>query len=277
MIYRELSKTRFLSRDLRERLVEMAEQERRHYEFWRKYTDRCELNHSRLRLEIFLIKILVLLMGVTFTVKFLERHEKRVIEIYKRVRDSIRKEDLYLYDAMIADEEEHEEKLSSELPEGRIKYLSFTVLGLSDALIEIAGIHAGTLGVYSDTVKAGLAGLVAGVAASIAMASAAYAQAKQLSGVGRASVASLYTGLSYLLTAIVLALPYFLIHDIFIALIISLGLSIVILTYISLYSMFLFERSFKRELLETSSIIFGATVVLYFFGEFVRRVLGFTV
>jgi len=274
-IYEELSRSRIIRNEsMKKKLIEMAEEEMRHYEFWKRYSEKCRVNKFRLRLKIFLVKILVLLMGITFTIKWLERHEKNVIETYIRVRKNISDKDLGEYDLMIKDEKEHEDFLINSLDEGRIKYLSFTVLGLSDALIEIAGIHAGTLGVYSDTIKAGLAGLVAGVAASIAMSSAAYAQSKQLSGSLRPGLAAMYTGIAYLLTAVLLALPYFLIHEIFLALAISLILSIGVLAYISLYSMILMERSFLRELTETTLIIFGATIVLYLFGEFVNRALG---
>ncbi|MEM3960290.1 MAG: ferritin family protein [Sulfolobales archaeon] len=277
MIYMELSRMRLLSDPLRRSLSRMAEQERAHYEFWKKYAGECKIRSLRLKLEIFLLKIMVLIMGVTFVVKSLERHEKDVIKTYERARDHIKKEDLPEFERIIGEERDHEENLLLEVPEGRIKYMSFTVLGLSDALIEIAGIHAGTLGVYSNTFMAGLAGLVAGVAASIAMASAAYAQAKQLPDVGRAGIASLYTGISYMITAVLLALPYFMIHDILLALFTSLAISIGILAYISLYSMIILERSFTRELAETTLIIFGATAVLYIFGEFVRGILGITI
>ncbi len=275
MIYRELSNSRVVrNENMRKKLIVMAEEERRHYELWRRYTDKCRINSLRLKLKMLLVKILVILMGVTFTIKWLERHEKRVIDTYLMIREHIPEKDLEEFNRMINDEKDHEDFLVNSLDERRIKYLSFTVLGLSDALIEIAGIHAGTLGVYSDTIKAGLAGLVAGVAASIAMSSAAYAQSKQLGGSLRPGIAAIYTGIAYLLTAVLLALPYFMIHDIFIALFISLALSILVLAYVSLYSMVLMERSFVREMLETSLVIFGATIVLYFFGELVNKLLG---
>ena len=275
-IYEELSRSRVVSSDMRKKLVEMAEEEKRHYEFWRRYASSCRINDLRVRLKIIFIKILVLLMGVTFAIKWLERHEKNVVKIYVEARSNINSSDLSEYDEMINDEREHEDFLVNSLNEGRVKYLSFTVLGLSDALIEIAGIHAGTLGVYSDTVKAGLAGLVAGAAASIAMASAAYAQSKQMTGM-RPSAAAAYTGIAYLLTAVTLAIPYFIIHDILLALMVSIGLSIIILAYISLYSMVLLERSFIRELSETTLIIFGATAAMYFLGEAIRRFIGISI
>src|SRR3989442_13860801 len=87
--------------------------------------------------------------------------------------------------------------------------MSFIVLGLADAVVEISGIHAGSLGIYGKTELAGLAGIIAWLAASIAMASAAYAQAKQ-GFEGSAKWSAIYTGVSYMITAVLLALPSFL-------------------------------------------------------------------
>ncbi|MCS6768628.1 MAG: VIT1/CCC1 family protein [Candidatus Nitrosocaldus sp.] len=266
-IYSALASSSLTHAALKGRLALMAEQEYRHYEFWRRYADGVVVKEPRARLLV--MKLLALIMGITFVVKMLERHENRVIEGYKELLHVVEDEDKRMLEGIIGDEEEHESSLVENINEGRVRYLGFTVLGLSDALIEIAGIHAGTLGVYTDTFKAGLAGLIAGVAASIAMASAAYNQAKQTEGV-RASSAATYTGIAYVVTALLLALPYFLVHDVLEALIISLLISIAILAYIALYSHVLFNRNFFRELGETTGIIFGATLALYAFGEFIR-------
>jgi len=269
--YNELASLSVISSDLRARLMEMAMQERRHYEFWSRFIDGYELKRSafRFRFRVILLKILALIMGITFVIKMLEMHEGKVINEYKSVMEYLKDEDKNMLAGIIKEEEEHENTLIENINEGRVRYLGFTVLGLSDALIEIAGIHAGTLGIYTDTFKAGLAGLVAGVAASIAMASAAYNQAKQSEGV-KASSAATYTGIAYVITALLLALPYFMVHDLLEALLISLLISIAILAYIALYSHVLFNRNFFRELGETTGIIFGATLALYVFGEAIR-------
>ncbi|MEM3124465.1 MAG: hypothetical protein QXM95_01460, partial [Candidatus Nitrosocaldus sp.] len=253
---------------LKDRLALMAEQEYRHYKFWSRYANGLTVREPRTK--ALMMKFLALIMGITFVVRMLERHESSVIEGYKGLLHIMKDEnDRRMLEGIIDEEEKHESSLVENISEGRVRYLGFTVLGLSDALIEIAGIHAGTLGVYTDTFKAGLAGLIAGVAASIAMASAAYNQAKQTEGV-KASSAATYTGLAYVVTALLLALPYFLVHDILEALLISLMISVAILAYIALYSHVLFNRNFFRELGETTGIIFGATLALYAFGELIR-------
>ena len=69
------------------------------------------------------------------------------------------------------------------------------MLGLADALVEVTAIYTGSLGVYHSTMLTGLAGIIAGAAASISMASAAYLQAKQ-GFKGSPFVAAGYTGSS---------------------------------------------------------------------------------
>jgi len=267
-VYTELANSSLTPPNLRPKLSSMAEQEYKHYEFWIKFLV-DEFKPRRPVLRIILLKFLAVIMGITFVVKLLENHEDKVIDGYKSIADYLNDKDKSMLEAIIKDEEEHESALLENINEGRVRYLGFTVLGLSDALIEIAGIHAGTLGIYTDTFKAGLAGLIAGVAASIAMASAAYNQAKQSDNV-KASSAATYTGIAYVITALLLALPYFIVHDILEALVISLLISIAILAYIALYAHVLFKRNFFRELGETTGIIFGATLALYVFGEAVR-------
>lgn len=207
-VYKKLSESRFeKNQNFKKTLSRLAEMEYRHYEFWSRYCP--ERKDSASGLKVNLIVLLRLALGVTFAVRYLERNEAKVIKKYKGLADLIPPEDKGPFEEMIADEESHEQEFSGQFEEPHIKYISFIVLGLADALVEIAGIHAGSLGIYNSTELAGLAGVVAGAAASIAMASAAYAQAK--SGFkGSASISAVYTGISYFVTAVVLAMPYFL-------------------------------------------------------------------
>jgi len=48
MIYRALSESRFVSENMRRKLEEMADQERRHHDFWRRYAqvDNCLIKLS---------------------------------------------------------------------------------------------------------------------------------------------------------------------------------------------------------------------------------------
>src|SRR5207302_1480149 len=127
---------------------------------------------------------------------------------------------------------------------------------------EISGIHAGTLGIYAKTELAGLAGVVAGMAASIAMASAAYAQAKQ-GFEGSAKWSAIYTGVSYMFTAIFLALPYFLTRSMVTALGVSLVVGVTLVAAMTYYDTVISARKFKRQFGEIAGIILAASFVLH--------------
>jgi len=255
-------------------LSNLATMEQNHYVFWKKYCPDKEIKASSVR--IYLIAVLRLIFGVTFAVKYLERHETDTIKKYQALRDSIPQSDRKSFDAMIADEQEHERTLEEQFQEPHLKYLSFIVLGLADALVEIAGIHAGSLGIYNSTELAGLAGIIAGAAASVAMASAAYAQAKA-GFTGSAAMSAIYTGVSYFLTALLLATPYFLTKVMMYALSFSLAFGITLTAFTSFYSSVISGANFRKDFTEITSIILLATALLYIIGTIIRHFTGITV
>jgi VIT1/CCC1 family predicted Fe2+/Mn2+ transporter len=219
------------------------------------------------------IVLLRLILGLTFTLKLLERHEGKLHERYKKLAENIPPADMARFQSMMDSEEKQEDLLIGEIKENRVKYMSFIVLGLADAVVEISGIHAGSLGIYGETRLAGLAGIIAGLAASIAMASAAYAQAKQ-GFEGSAKWSAIYTGVSYMITAVLLALPYFLTLNMAGALASSLVIGVVLVAAMTFYDTVISGRRFKRQFAEISGIILAASLALFIIGTVVRQVLG---
>lgn len=273
-VYKRLSELKFGSRGFSKTLRRLSGMEYRHYVFWSKYCTGRKAGASKLK--VYLIVLVRFLLGVTFAVKFLERNEANTIKKYRGFQRLIPSRDKKQFSEMIADEEEHEVRFAEQFQEPHIKYISFIVLGLADALVEIAGIHAGSLGIYNSTELAGLAGIVAGAAASIAMASAAYAQAK--SGFkGSPTLSAIYTGISYFFTAVILATPYFLTKVMLAALATSLLLAIVLTAFISFYGAVISGAVFRKDFMEITGIILGATVALYFLGEAIRYLTGMTI
>ena len=203
----------------------------------------------------------------------MERHEGKLHERYKRIAESIPAADKARFQAMIESEENQEDLLIGEIQENRVKYMSFIVLGLADAVVEISGIHAGSLGIYGRTELAGLAGIIAGLAASIAMASAAYAQAKQ-GFQGSAKWSAIYTGVSYMITAVFLALPYFLTPNMAVALGASLVIGVILVATMTYYDTVISARHFKRQFGEIAGIILAASLALFLVGTLVGQYLG---
>lgn len=253
---------------------QLAVMERRHLEFWQKFVPgvQAKVNTGLIRRALFFKRI----FGLTFAIRYLERHEADSLKRYRAVADLVPPEDKAAFDGVLADEEKHESDLSSGIESSTIRYISFVVLGLADALVEITGIHAGSLGIYNKTEIAGLAGIIAGGAASLAMASAAYAQAKQ-GFKGSAKLSAAYTGVSYFLTALILATPYFLTSSQINAIGLSLTLAVVIVTFASYYSSVISMKPFLRDYVELLGILLAVTVALYLFGYVIRAETGITV
>jgi vacuolar iron transporter family protein len=269
-VYKALSR-RERNPEFKKALENIANGEQSHYEFWKTYALDAKVSAKRLRLYIILF--LRFILGLTFTLKFMERHEGKLHERYRRIAESIPLADKTRFQAMMDSEEGQEDLLIGKIHEDRVKYMSFIVLGLADAVVEISGIHAGSLGIYGETRLAGLAGIIAGMAASIAMGTAAYAQAKQ-GFQGSAKWSAIYTGVSYMITAVFLALPYFLTGSQLGALAASLVIGVILVATMTFYDTVISARPFKRQFGEIAGIILGASLALFIIGSAVGQYLG---
>jgi VIT1/CCC1 family predicted Fe2+/Mn2+ transporter len=276
-VYDRLSHGHFeKSPQSKEVLTSLSNTEKGHFEFWAKYIPE-ERNKIKIdRMMVTYVLFLRFLFGASFVVGYLEKREKKVIARYKSVSHLIPQEDRAQFDKIIQDEEEHESHFASQIHSGTVKYISFVVLGLADALVEIAGIHAGSLGFYKVTELTGLAGIIAGASASIAMASAAYVQAKQ-GFQGSARLSAVYTGVSYFISAVILATPYFFTKDQTTAIVSSLLAGVLIIAFVSYYNSVISNETFFRNFGELTGVMFGASLALYILGLVVSSIFHITI
>ncbi|HYC26392.1 MAG TPA: hypothetical protein VEB67_00025 [Nitrososphaerales archaeon] len=265
-LYDRLAKTISSDSPFEETLKQLSTTEHGHFEFWRKYVPDEEPKLAKLK--VYWVLFLRRFLGLTFATRYLDRHESKVVKEYQGVSGLIPASDKQAFDEMVADEKEHEKAFAMKIESSAVRYISFVVLGLADALLEISGIHAAFLGLFDKTEIVVLAGIVAGASASIAMASAAFAQAKA-GFKGSARLSAFYTGTSYFVTAILLATPYFLTGNMIFALSSSLFVAVVILAVTTYYNVVIQDKPFMRDFLEILLILFGATLVLFLFGSFV--------
>jgi len=265
-LYDRLAKTVGSDNPFADVLETLSATEHRHYEFWKKYVPKEEPKLAVLKLNwVFFLRRF---FGLTFATRYLDRHEADVVQQYEGLAPLIPEADRPAFDAMVADEKEHERAFAMKAESSAVQYISFVVLGLADALVEISGIHAGWLGLFQKTEIAGLAGVIAGGAASLAMASAAFAQAKQ-GFRGSARLSALYTGVSYFITALILAAPYFLTPIMLLALFSSLTLAVAILAITTWYSIVIQQKPFLKDFAEILAILFATTIVVFLLGAFV--------
>src|SRR5207253_10812867 len=77
--------------------------EQTHYEFWKTYAP--DVKVSAKRLGMYVIVVLRLILGLTFTLKVLERHEGRLHARHKRIVESIPAADMVGFRAVMGSEE----------------------------------------------------------------------------------------------------------------------------------------------------------------------------
>jgi len=271
-IYSALANSIVVRGNLRNALLRAAEDEYRHYSFWRRFTPGCEPRFAGVKKLLFMFA--AVLFGVTAVVKILERMEGDTSKLYARfaeehpeIGDEVEK--------MLRDEELHEKLFVESLDEKRVAYISSIALGISDALIELTGIYAGALGAFSNTLSAGLTGLLAGFSAAISMAVASYAQARHEKG-KNPKLAAFFTGSAYIAVVLVLAAPYFILQDLVAAFASMIIAALIVVAYMSYLSAILRDESFQREFVRTAGLILGVSALLYILGDVLSKLLGVT-
>ena len=256
----------------REALERLSAQEHTHYEFWKSLLPDAEAAKIRARwYTVWGLSFLRIALGVTFMTKFLESHENDAVQKYRDIAKSIPESHRERFAQVIEDEKSHEKALIAQLKEKRIAYMGFIVLGLADAIVEITGVHAGFLGVTGSTLIAGVAGIIVGFSAAISMGSAGYLQAKQDTEKS-AILSGFLTWASYFCSVVLLALPYFLIHVMIPAFIVSTSVGIVLVAGFTFYGAIVFDRKFWREFFETVGLMLGTALATFLLGTIVGAV-----
>jgi hypothetical protein len=110
-------------------LREMSAAEFAHYQFWKKISGKEVPPDS---VKIFFYTLMFRLLGLTFSVKLMEKGEKAGVKEYEA------------FDAVVPgaaklghEEQEHEDALSAMIKEDFLSYIGSIVLGLNDAMVEL--------------------------------------------------------------------------------------------------------------------------------------------
>ena len=198
VIYEEIAK--FAKGDTNKAtLRRLSQEEKAHYEIWKSYTG-IEMKPEAMK--VFKFKMLARILGFTFAVKLMENGEDHAQEEYARLASEVEES------VMIrSQEEEHEAALLQMLDEERLQYVGSMVLGLNDALVELTGSLAGFTFAMQNTSLIALSGLIIGISATFSMASSEFLAARS-EGRDDAFKSCTYTGIAYLVTVVLLILPY---------------------------------------------------------------------
>lgn len=253
-------------------LMEIADAEKRHYDIWKNYTN-ADVKPSKFL--IFWYVLLGRLLGYTFALKLMEKaqsafNQRGTAEVIEKLKETIQDVDI-----IIKDEEEHEQKLLELIDEEKLRYVGSMVLGLNDALVEFTGSLAGWTFAMQSNKLILLAGLITGVSATLSMASSEYLSAKNDNSPNPLK-ASIYTGIAYLATVLMLILPYGLLPDksYTMALFIMIGIVIVIIAGFNYYISVAQNLSFKSKFREMCTISLSVAFISFVIGLGVKRFLG---
>jgi vacuolar iron transporter family protein len=249
----------------REVLERIAQQELEHYGIWKRYTQQ-DVAPKTLRIWLYYLNARV--FGMTFAIKLMEGVERRAQGYDQALVDQIPETR-----QIMVNEENHERELIALIDEERLKYVGSVVLGLNDALIEFTGTLAGLTFALQNTQIIAVVGLIMGVAASLSMGASEYLSQRSDGGPTNPLKAAVYTGATYIMTVVLLILPFLLLSSPYYALVITLVGAVIIIVLFTFYISIAKDLLFWKRLGEMLLISLGIAAISFVIGVLIRTVL----
>ena len=248
-------------------LQRLAREEHAHNKIWEKYTG---IEMKPRKMKVFFYTLIARVLGFTFAVKLMERGEGNAQEEYALLAEEV-PESMEIH----RQEEEHEQALLQMLDEESLQYVGSMVLGLSDALVELTGSLAGFTLALQNTRLIALSGLIVGISATFSMASSEFLSARS-EGRTDAFKSCSYTGTAYLLTVVLLILPYLMFSttQYIAALICMLAVVVLIIAGFTYYTSVAQDQSFGKRFVEMAGISIAVAVISFFVGILAKQFLG---
>ena len=245
-------------------LNQIAADELKHYKIWSAYTNK-EVSPSQWEINKYywISKI----FGLTFGLKLMEKGEEKAQINYALIATEV-PEAL----AVAEDENKHEKELIELIQEEHLKYMGSIVLGLNDALVEILGTLAGLTFALQNTKLVALAGIITGIAGALSMSSSEYLSNKAEGKDDLAIKSAVFTGIAYVIAVVFLVAPYLIFTSVFIALLVALFDSILIVFLFTYYISVANDQPFRKRF--TEMVVLSTVVGLISFGlGYVVRIL----
>ncbi len=247
-------------------LSDMADEEMNHYQTLAKYTNQSP-EADKLKVSVY--QMFSCFPGITFAIKLMERSEDKSQTVYQELGQ------IYPEFIKIKEEEDvHENNLTAMIKESKLDYLSSVILGMNDALIELTGALAGFTFALQNSLIIAITGIITGIAASLSMASSQYLAMKAESNNTKAAKAAATTGIAYLITVILLIIPFVISDNVFVAMIITLSIATIIIGIFTFYYSVVKEVNFTKKFLEMLSLSFGIAAFSFIVGYILKKTTG---
>lgn len=252
--------------DNREVLLHIANDELRHYNYLKKATGQ-DVAPNRFRVWKYVL--ISRLLGLTFAIKRMEAGEVGAQESYSEYKNDFEPAGL-----ISAEENEHEQELIGMIDEERLRYTGSVVLGLNDALVELTGALAGFTLALQNTRLIAMTGAITGIAAALSMATSEYLSTKAEDTDKHAGKASVYTGIAYIFTVLVLIAPYLIFQNYFVCLGVTLALGVGIIASFNYYIAVAKDLDFRKRFFEMTGLSLGVAAVSFLIGFLLRQFTG---
>ncbi len=238
-------------------LGHIAAKEKDHYQIWLSLTD-TKVEPDRWR--IFFYSTIAKIFGLNFGLRLMERGEKLSQSVYADLKSI----DPRMVE-VIGDEQNHEQELLNLIDQRELAYVGSLILGMNDALVELTGTLAGLTFAFAQTHLIAFIGLITGFAASLSMAGSEYLAKREEEGKNPIK-SGLATGLSYILTVILLVLPYLILGQPIFALLVTLSLAVVVILFFNFYIAIARNIKFKRRFFEMLMITLTVSILSFSIG-----------
>ncbi len=250
----------------RQVLTELSDEELGHYQMLVKYTGKTPGPNKQ---RIWFYVLMARLFGLTFSLKLMERGEAMAQNAYRAHKN------INELQKMAKEEEIHETKLINLIDEEGLNYMGSVVLGLNDALVEFTGALAGYTFALQHSKLVALTGAITGIAAALSMAASEYLSTRTENNPQKNALkAAVYTGIAYVITVMVLILPFVLLSNVYWGLSICLLGALIIIAVFNYYYSVVKTESFKRRFSEMAIISIGIASISFLIGYALREITG---
>jgi len=263
-IYEKLSKTSKESNN-KKILKQIATEELKHHNICISFT--CQDVHPN-RLKVWLYYLISQLLGVTFSLKLMERAERRDHITYSGLSE-VMPETVEI----TRDEIRHEKQLLDLIDDERLNHSSDMVRGMNVAIVELTGTLAGLSFAFQNRALVVETVSIIGTIMSLSVMSTEYLAAKADSRIANPVKSVLYAGVANLFTIFMLLLPYIVFRNIYVALTVTIITAIIIIFIFSFYISVVKDISIKKRFLEMALISLGIAALAFGIGLLARLIL----
>ena len=232
----------------REILNRIAADELKHYHQFIKYTG-AEVTPDRFK--VFFYRLCALIFGLTFGMKIMENGEKRAEQAYGHFGDTMPE-----IAHIISEEASHEESLIAMITEDRLFYMGSMVLALNNSIQEFSGIAVGLTFAMGNAGLIGSTILISGIAATLAMSASEYlSQKAEAHTSGRNPVKAIaWAGGIYLGIVLLIALPYLIFDNCYLALGVGAAAVLLNITVFTFFMAVVKGLRYRAVLFETLAV-----------------------